>query len=154
MIILDTSVVSELMRPKRDANVVDWLESQQGGELRTTAVTVAEILYGIERLPSGERKSEIKAAADEALAGLHGRILPFDVAAAHQYALAVAERDRAGRPADGFDAQIAALCRHHRALLATRNISDFTGIGIELIDPWLPRDSGDAGEHQSFSSGA
>ncbi len=137
LIILDTNVLSELMRPTPDAAVVNWVESRQGDELWTTSVTLAEIYYGIERLPDGRRKDQIQAAGVLAIGALDGRILPFDAAAAQQYSQIASGRDRAGLPIDGFDGQIAAICAVHGAGVATRNVKDFLGTGIEIIDPWL-----------------
>jgi len=136
MIILDTNILSEIMRPKPDQAVVRWVTDVAGDELWTTAITVAEIRYGIERLPYGSRKLEISATAERAFGLVRDRVLAFDAAAAREYALLVAERGRAAKPIDGFDGQIAAICRCHGASLATRNVKDFPGTGIELLDPW------------------
>jgi predicted nucleic acid-binding protein len=136
MIVLDTNVVSELMRQKPAPAVISWLRDQNGTELFTTAITIAEVRYGIARLPDGTRKTRLAEAADEIFASFPDQILPFDVAAATVYAAVVAERDRIGAPIDGFDAQIAAICRARRAHLATRNIKDFNQTGVELVDPW------------------
>jgi predicted nucleic acid-binding protein len=104
----------------------------------TTAITAAELLYGVSRLPGGRRKA---ALADE-VAGLlrdefADRVEPFDVRAAGYYAVLVAERDQLGRPIGTADAQIAAICRAHGATLATRNTKDFTYTGIDLHNPWV-----------------
>jgi predicted nucleic acid-binding protein len=114
-----------------------WVKSRHGHELWTTSITLAEIYYGIERLPSGRRKDHIEAAASRAIEALAGRVLPFDTEAARQYALLAAGRDRAGLPIAALDAQIAAICAVHGASVATRNVKDFLGTGIEVIDPWL-----------------
>ncbi|WP_281182336.1 type II toxin-antitoxin system VapC family toxin [Micromonospora humi] len=102
----------------------------------TTAVTVAEIRYGIARLPDGQRRDSLQQAANEIFAAFPRQVLPFDLAAAGAYADVVAGRDRIGRPIDGFDAQIAAICRTQVAALATRNTKDFADTGIEVVDPW------------------
>ncbi|GII80279.1 ribonuclease VapC [Sphaerisporangium rufum] len=136
MIVFDTNVISELMRSQPSAAVVDWVRSQPGRELYTTSVTLAEVTFGIERLPDGNRKQLLKTVADEVFATFEEQVLPFDAAAARPYAVVVTERERAGLPIDGFDAQIAAICRTHGAALATRNIKDFHGTGVEVIDPW------------------
>jgi len=136
MIVLDTNVVSELMRQKPAPTVTSWLRGHNGAELFTTAITIAEIRYGIARLPAGTRRTQLAEAADEIFASFPDQVLPFDVAAAAAYATVVAERDRIGAPIDGFDAQIAAICRARRALLATRNIKDFRETGVGLVDPW------------------
>jgi predicted nucleic acid-binding protein len=136
MIVFDTIVVSELMRSRPSPAVVDWVRSQAASELFTTSITVAEVRYGIERLPEGSRKQLLRTTADEVFASFEEQVLPFDADAGRVYATVVTERDRAGLPIDGFDAQIAAICRSHGAALATRNLKDFLGTGIEMLDPW------------------
>ncbi len=138
MIIVDTNVVSELMRPAPDAVVADWVRRHGGRQLWTTSITLAEIYYGIERLTDGRRKERIQTTASQLFGSYPDRILAFDAAAARQYSLVVADRDRVGLPIDGFDAQIAAVCRVNDASLATRNTKDFQDTGIEVINPWLP----------------
>lgn len=138
MIVVDTNVVSELIRPTPSQMVREWAGLQLAGELCTTAITVAEIRYGLERLADGRRKDRLLAAADEVFAAFSEYILPFDADAAARYALLVAHRDRIGLPIDGFDAQIAAICRARGAPLATRNAKDFQETGIGIIDPWQP----------------
>jgi toxin FitB len=137
MIIVDTNVVSELMRPSPSLVVVSWVRRNER-ELYTTSITLAEIRYGIERLADGRRKGLLRSTAEEVFADFQERVLPFDAAAAVAYAMVVSDRDRAGLPIDGFDAQIASICRAHRAALATRNSKDFRETGIEVIDPWQP----------------
>jgi predicted nucleic acid-binding protein len=139
VIVLDTNVVSELMRPSVAAPVRDWLASQPTASLWTTAITVAEIRYGLERLASGQRKDRLIGAADDIFAAFSEFVLPFDAHAAARYAVIVADRERSGQPIDGFDAQIAAICRGRGAALATRNVKHFSDTGIEIIDPWQPR---------------
>jgi predicted nucleic acid-binding protein len=136
MIVLDTNVVSELMRPEPASNVLAWLREQPGNDLCTTAITIAEIRYGIARLPAGRRRSALAQAAGEIFTAFPGQILAFDLAAADAYADVVAGRDGLGSPIDGFDAQIAAICRTHAAILATRNTKDFINTGVRIIDPW------------------
>ena len=136
MIIVDTNVVSELMRPSPSPQVRDWVSAQAPGELCTTAITVAEIRYGLERLADGRRKQSLLSAATEVFAAFSDYIQPFDADAAIWYATIVARRDRLGLPIDGFDAQMAAICRIRDAALATRNAKDFRETGIDLIDPW------------------
>lgn len=138
MIVLDTNVLSELMRAQAEPAVVSWLDRQEQDSLAVTAMTVAELFYGIARLPDGRRKSGLQEAAlqmlDEEFAD---RVLPFDVDAAVHYAALVSQRERAGRPISMADAQIAAICRRHAATLATRNSKDFEGVDIVLANPWL-----------------
>jgi len=138
VIIVDTNLASELMKPSPDAAVRDWVRARPGDELSTTSITVAEIRYGIDRLPAGRRRDLLKETADDVFAAFADRVLPFDAAAATHYPVIVTRRDRAGLPIDGFDAQIASICRTHRATLATRNLKDFEGTGIDVIDPWRP----------------
>lgn len=136
MIVLDTNVVSELMRATPEPAVLAWLRQTSSTGLYTTAVTVAEIRYGIARLPEGRRRQTLHQAANEIFAAFPRQVLPFDLAAATAYADVVADRESDGNPISGFDAQIAAICRSQAATLATRNTKDFTGIGITIIDPW------------------
>ncbi|MGH3936727.1 MAG: type II toxin-antitoxin system VapC family toxin [Pseudonocardiaceae bacterium] len=136
MIILDTNVASELMKPSPAPIVRDWVRAHRGNELYTTSISLAEIRYGIERLPAGRRKDLLKATADDVFAAFEEQVLPFDAAAAAHYPMIVTHRDRAGLPIDGFDAQIASICRTHNATLATRNLKDFQHTGIDMIDPW------------------
>ena len=136
MIVVDTNVVSELMRHSPAPQVREWVSVQAPGELCTTAITVAEIRYGLERLADGRRKDSLLAAATEVFAAFSEYIQPFDADAAIWYATIVAHRDRLGLPIDGFDAQIAAICRTRGAALATRNAKDFRDTGVDMIDPW------------------
>jgi toxin FitB len=136
VIVVDTNVVAELMRPSPAPQVREWVSPQAPGELCTTAITVAEIRYGLERLADGRRKDSLLAAATEVFAAFSEYIQPFDAGAAIWYATIVAHRDRLGLPIDGFDAQIAAICRTRGAALATRNAKDFRDTGVDMIDPW------------------
>jgi predicted nucleic acid-binding protein len=138
VIIVDTNVVSELMRPAPSPVVVRWIRSMSAADVYTTAITVAEIGYGIERLPEGRRKEELAAAATDVFATFDDHILPFDPDAAGLYGAIVSDRERAGTPITGFDAQIAAVCRVKKATLATRNVKDFDGTGIKVLSPWRP----------------
>jgi len=137
VIVLDTNVVSELMRPEPAPGVASWVRDRDRRELRTTAITLAEIRYGIARLPDGRRKQVLLAAADEIFSAFSEQVLAVDTAAAEHCAAIASSRERAGKPIAGFDALIAGVCRSQGAALATRNVSDFDGIGIEVIDPWL-----------------
>ncbi len=136
MIVVDTNVASELMKPEPSASVVGWLNVQSGSDLYTTSITVAEILYGIARLPAGRRKVLLRKTAVEVFIEFEGHVLEFDLPAAEHYPTIVHERDLAGLPIDGFDAQIAAICRSHGATLATRNLKDFEQSGVSLTNPW------------------
>jgi hypothetical protein len=137
MILLDTNVLSELMRAAPAASVVSWVASQPASTMYTTSVTKAEILYGVLRLPSGRRREKLAAAAAAMFdQDFHGRILRFGGDAAAQYAAIAADRSRAGRPISTFDAQIAATARIAGAAVATRNVGDYDGCGLRVIDPW------------------
>ena len=136
MIVLDTTVVSELMRAEPAPTVLAWIRQRSGDDLYTTAVTVAEIRYGIARLPVGRRRESLHQAANEVFAAFPRQVLPFDLGAASAYADVVIARESLGKPIDGFDAQIAAICRSRAATLATRNTKDFADIGIAVVDPW------------------
>lgn len=137
MIILDTNVVTELMRPEPAPQVANWVRDRDRRELRTTVVTLAEVRYGIARFPEGRRKQALLTAADEIFSAFEDQVLPLDTAAVDCYAVIASSRERAGRPAGGFDALIAAICRSQGAALATRNVTDFEGTGVEVVDPWL-----------------
>jgi toxin FitB len=137
MIILDTNVVSEVMRPEPAPAVATWVRARDRRELGTTAITLAEIRYGIARLPDGRRKQVLLAATDEVFSAFADQVVPVDNAAAEHYAVITSGRERAGNPISSFDALIAAVCRSRGAALATRDVSDFVGTGIEIIDPWL-----------------
>jgi len=125
MIILDTNVVSELMRPEPDYRVRQWIGARRADELGTTAVTVAEIRHGIERLPDGRRKEGLLSAATDLFAAFGHLVHPFDALAAGWFGLVMVRRAGLGLPIEGFDAQIAAICRARGATLATRNVKDW-----------------------------
>lgn len=137
MIVLDTNVISEIFRREPEARVIAWMEGLTG-DVAITAVTLAELLAGVRRLPKGRRRSALAAAIDAALEPYRETraILPFDDRAAEQYADVLVARERAGLPIHTADAQIAAICRTYGATCATRNCKDFTGTGVELVDPW------------------
>jgi predicted nucleic acid-binding protein len=138
VILLDTNVLSEFMRPRPSAGVVSWLDEQPAGAVYTSAISRAEIEVGLLLMPPGKRQGALSQAAramfDEDFAG---RCLPFDGDAAHHYARIVSARTRAGRPISVEDAQIAAIALAHRMPLATRNTTDFELInGLEVVNPW------------------
>jgi hypothetical protein len=124
------------MRTEPDTRVREWVSGRRSGELGTTAITVAEIRYGIERLPDGRRKDGLLSAATDLFAAFGNLVQPFDVLAAAWFGPVMARRARLGMPIEGFDAQIAAICRAHEASLATRNVKDFLETGVAVIDPW------------------
>lgn len=137
MIVLDTNVLSEIVRAEPDERVMSWLDSLDPATVATTAVTAAELFYGVAHLPDGRRKAALSKAIRDLIADdLDGRVEPFDMAAADHYASLVNDRETAGRPIGMADAQIAAICLKLGAALATRNTRDFEGTGIEVVDPW------------------
>jgi len=138
VIVLDTNVLSELIRPETDARVAAWVAAQRRAELCTTAISEAELAYGLALLPKGRRRDALAQAVARLLGeGLGGRVLPFDRAAAAVYGEFAARRRAAGRPAATADAQIAAVARARGAsLLATRDAGGFEGCQVRLVDPW------------------
>ncbi|MEL7076488.1 MAG: type II toxin-antitoxin system VapC family toxin [Cyanobacteria bacterium J06648_1] len=137
MIILDTNILSELMRPQPNKLVSCWIGIHKATDLFITALTKAEILYGLEILSEGKRRTALKQAATSMFdVDFSRRILPFDSDAAQQFAIIAAKRKKIGRPISQIDAQIAAIALCHDAILATRNIPDFEECGIEIINPW------------------
>jgi predicted nucleic acid-binding protein len=149
VILLDTNVICELTRPEPSPDVLAWVDSVHGPDVATTAITAAELLYGIARLPGGRRKDQLREAIEHLLdVDFAGRVHPFDREAASYYAGIVAGREAGGRPIAPTDAQVAGICRSRDAVLATRNIRDFHGTGVRLINPWeaLGRPDSSAGE--------
>jgi hypothetical protein len=137
MIVLDTNVISELMRRTPDQRVMEWIAQQPMAGLFTTTVTQAEIFFGLALLPEGRRRNELLAAARPMFeVDMAGRVLPFDTEAALEYPEIAAGRQVSGKPISQHDAQIAAIVRSRGARLATRNVRDFTDCGITIIDPW------------------
>ena len=137
MIVLDTNVISEPIRKSPAKSVLAWIAAQPTASLFTTTLTQAEVFYGICILPAGRRRDAlIEAARPIFETDFAGRVLPFDTDAAMAYAEIVAGRRATGRPIGQTDAQIAAIVHSRGAKLATRNIRDFDGCGIDLIDPW------------------
>jgi toxin FitB len=137
VIVLDTNVLSEAARPKPSPAVLGWLAAQPAAQLFTTTISEGEMLCGLALLLEGRRRVALEEAARQMFAeDFAERILPFDSAAAQEFAAIAAARRRQGRPMATLDAQIAAIARAHRAALATRNVADFASCGIEVIDPW------------------
>lgn len=137
MMVLDTNVVSELMRAQPAPSVLAWLDGLPPGDTWLASVVVAELLFGLARLPQGARKDAlsqtVKAMLEQDFAG---QVLPFDLAAAASYAHLVSQRERLGQPIGMADAQIAATCLAYGAALATRNTRDFADLGLTLVNPW------------------
>lgn len=137
MIILDTNVVSEPMRPNGDPAVLAWLDRQADETLYLTATSFAELLLGVEILPPGKRKKGLAAALAELIAGLFGsRILAFDESAAKLYASLVGGARAAGRVVGVADGQIAAIAAAHGFAVATRDAPPFRAVGVPVINPW------------------
>ena len=137
MIVLDTNVISELARKVPDPGVLSWLDSLEISDVATTAITAAELRYGVARLPEGQRKRDLTGEIRGILTeDFNGRVLPFDERASVRYADIVADRERMGRPIGVADAQIAAICRDLGAILATRHTADFEETGVEVVNPW------------------
>ena len=136
MIILDTNVLSELMKSQPDRSVVSWIGKHKATNLFITTLTQAEILYGLEILPAGKRRKALKAAAISMFEqDFARRILPFDTDAAQLFATITAKRRKIGVPISQIDAQIAAIALSHHATLATRNVRDFEECNLDLVNP-------------------
>ncbi len=137
MIVIDTNVLSEALRPEPEPVVLDWIANQPRASLFTTTVTRGEILYGIRLLSEGKRRRGLWDAAmhifDEDFAD---HVLSFDGESADAYAEIAASRSMAGRPISQFDAMIAAMARSRGASLATRNVQDFADCGVDVVNPW------------------
>ena len=137
MIVLDTNVVSELMRNRPQLEVLAWLDRQLVSALFITAITEAELRYGVAILPSGHRRERLAAEIETTLReDFAGRILSFDSAAARAYAVIAAARRAVGRPISQADCQIAAIARSRGVSVATRDVADFAGCGIKVVNPW------------------
>ncbi|MCY4098276.1 MAG: type II toxin-antitoxin system VapC family toxin [Rhodospirillales bacterium] len=137
MVVIDTNVVSELMRPTLEPAVMAWFSRQDSGDLYLTAISEAELRAGAAILPSGHRRDRLAAEVDAVVReDFSGRVLPFDSAAARAYATIAASRRSIGRPILEADCQIAAIARARDAAVATRNGTDFQHCGIAVIDPW------------------
>ena len=139
MILLDTNVLSEVLKPAPSDAVVRWLAAQEASEVFISAITQAEMLCGVEVLPAGRRKSRWAAAIAQIFAEeFQGRVLAFDEDAARAFAKIVAGRDAVGWAISQFDAMIAAIARVRGAAVATRNVEDFRDCGVRVVDPWRP----------------
>ena len=137
MIVIDTNVLSAVMQDEPDQKIIAWLDDQPAPSIWTTAITIFEIRFGLEKLPRGRRRRRLEEAFQLALSeDLEGRVLPFDHAAAQTAGIVAARQRRAGRPVDVRDTLIAAIALERRGTLATRNLRHFEGIGLNLVDPW------------------
>ena len=139
MIVLDTNVVSELMKPRPNRTVEMWLVAQSPTSLFISSVSEAELRYGVAILAPGRKRERLAELIDAVIVeAFPNRVLAFDSAASINYGEIASTRRRAGKPISQFDAQIAAIAKSHDATLASRNVADFEGCGIELLDPWSP----------------
>ncbi len=137
MIILDTNVLSEALKPLPSEAVLSWLSVQEQLAVFTTTITVAEVLYGIEVLPLGKRRSRLLGLIERLFAEeFQDRVLPFDEKAAYLFPKIVAGRENIGRPIAQFDAMIASIARAWRGTIATRNTGDFEDCSIQIVNPW------------------
>jgi toxin FitB len=137
MIILDTNVLSAIMQPIPDAVVARWLDSQPRGSMWITSITVMEILFGLQDMPSGRRREELTKAFARLLEELlQGRIAPFDATAAEHAARLMAQRRITGRIVDIRDTMIGSIAEATRGSVATRNVAHFADLGVTVINPW------------------
>lgn len=138
MIILDTNILSELMKSTPEPNVESWLEQQLVTQLFITTISIAEISYGIGILPKGKRRDALEKGFQHAInQAFKHRMLSFDEASASAYGVLMSKRKKMGKPLGILDGQIAAIALAHSAILATRDIRDFTDCNLELINPFL-----------------
>jgi predicted nucleic acid-binding protein len=137
MIVVDTNVLSEVMKPVPSGKVVRWMAAHPASVLFTTAITFGEVLFGLRLVPAGKRREALQQAVETMFEErFAGRILPFDRDAARAFADISAKCRRLGRPVGELDAQIAGIALSQGAAIATRNVRDFKDCGVELIDPW------------------
>lgn len=136
MILLDTNVVSEAMKPEPHRAVRDWLDAQAAETLFLSSVTIAELMFGIGALPEGKRKDNLAVALDGVMGLFDRRILPFDTEAARRYADLAVKARAAGRGFPTPDGYIAAIAAVHRFAVASRDTSAFTAADLPVIDPW------------------
>lgn len=135
--LLDTNLISELVKPQPDASVTEWYYAQLTDDLHLSTITIGEIGAGIEQLPAGRRRRVLEAWLDDLISvSFAGRLLPFDVEAARAFGRLLGLARRAGRPAHLADAQIAAVAHVHGLTVATRDVADFAGFGVALVNPF------------------
>ena len=137
MIVLDTNVLSALMRQTPDKNVIVWLDKQPRTSVWTTSVTILEVRFGLQVMPLGKRRSLLIREFETVLDKIGYRVAPFDAAAAQQAGDLMASRQKKGRPGDLRDTMIAGIVLAHHATLATRNITHFEDLSVPVINPWL-----------------
>lgn len=138
--LLDTNVISELVKPEPTRRVAAWLEDQDPRDLFISSMTLGEIVRGVERLPVGRRRKALERWVEEDLTDeFEGRILAFDLEAALHWGRIMGAADRRGRPRSAADALIASVARRHDLTLVTRNTRDFAGTGVKTLNPWSAR---------------
>jgi predicted nucleic acid-binding protein len=137
VIILDTNVISEPLKARPNPAVIRWLDLQSPATLYVTTISQAELLAGVSALPAGRRRAELRKVIDKELGYLFAdRVLPFGERSAEAYAQVVTAANAAGNPIDFADAAIGAIAIEHHYLLATRNVADFKGTSVKLLNPW------------------
>jgi toxin FitB len=135
--LLDTNVISELVRPAPEARVLAWIEAQGAADLHISAITLGELLRGVTRLPPSRRREALRRWVEHDLASqFEGRVLPFDRQAAEIWGALMGDGDRSGRPRATLDTQIAAIALAQELILVTRNVADFAGLSVRTLDPW------------------
>ena len=139
MIVLDTNILSEMMRARPDPHVMSWLNSQRPNQIYVSAITQAEMLLGVALLPTGKRRTSLATQIDALFEeDFAHHCLPFDSRAASHYAQIVSDRHKSGKPVSTEDAQIAAIARSRNFQIATRNVADFADIhALEIVNPWV-----------------
>jgi toxin FitB len=137
MIILDTNVLSALMRQEPDMKVVIWLDRQPRSSIWTTSLTVLEVRFGLEVMSTGKRRTLLMESFENLLDKMGQRVAPFDATAARQAADLMASRKRRGQPGELRDTMIAGIVLAHRAALATRNVSLFEDLSVSVVNPWI-----------------
>ena len=134
--LLDTCVISELIKPAPDARVLAWTRDTPEGSCFLSAITLGEVMGGVSRLPAGKRRARLEAWFEGLLVRYESRIIPVDAAVARQWGRLAGELARRGAPTSMADGLIAATAVRHGLRLATRNLADFKPFGVELVDPW------------------
>lgn len=135
--ILDTNIISEMMRPKPNASVLTWLNEQDAAQLFVATITIGEIFYGLEALPAGRRRQRLAASFEHLIRdAFDSRLLAFDETAARCYGSIMAARRKMGRPLGALDGQIAATALANRMTVVTRNTKDFADCGLDIVNPF------------------
>ena len=135
--LLDTCVLSELVKTNRDNNVINWFEKRKPHELYTSAMTWGELNRGVDRMPASNRRSELTQWLDQLVIGFEDRVLAFDQTVARAWSQMTVQAEANGKPIAAFDSIIAATARANNCKLVTRNVRDFAQAGVEIVNPWL-----------------